>query len=171
MDSIASNLLAGFGVTGLLRPATTESVVVGLVSILAKHDLLKEAVELIEARTDLIFEGNLTTIKSIATHSDISFLYKYPDAIALLLHITPTLAIIDGHSEIGVLPLSGTPRARKRSLVKSIEVLNSMDMGFKLYVPSGDAELALISYETDEELRDIIVSLELPTQIQDRLML
>ena len=175
MKSVASTLLEGFELTPNFRPSLLEDIVIGLISTLAKHGYLEEAVESIEKYTELIFTGNLDVISKVSSNDNIPYLFRYPDAISLLLNLLPSIAVIGEHDVVDIpstILVGNNPRVQKRNLTKAIEVLNRLDIGVKFYLPyAAITQIAIINYEDHQDLLDILATLDLPTQVQDRILL
>jgi len=173
MVSVAKKLLGGFDIAQNLRPSALEDVLIGLISTLSKNHLLRESINDIERHTHLKFNGELSSLELVASHPDIPYMHRMPEAISVLLKLIPIASVVNKH-EIIDMPqeiLAGIyKRTRKRWLDKIINALNSMDIGTKIYLPYGNLEkLGIITYSNRDELFEILKELDLPIHIQDKI--
>ena len=168
MDSIATSFLKGFGVAPTYRPVVSEDILIGLLSTLAKHKLLQDAIMTIEDRTTLEFTGSLASISNIGSHKFLPFLHKSPEVLSLYFKVLPLASTIHKHEVLDY----DIPKTARRGLVKAIQMFNEADIGIRLYLPRvSDNKLGVIVYSTREELMSIIQTLDLPEGVMDRVAL
>ena len=174
MKSVASTLLEQFDIQPSFRPAVLEDVVVGLVTTLATHGLLSEAVETIEDHTGLEFDGNTTALNGVAGHAYIPYMYKTPGATTLMLNLMVYIPVDEAHALVTLdssILVGASIGTRKRNLLRNIDVINAIDIGVKLYLPYASVDqIGIIVYEDHKGLLKTLSSLNLPIPVLDRIL-
>jgi hypothetical protein len=164
MKSIAHELVYGFGITPSFRPRITEQIVVGLLVALENKESLSQAIDRVSKFTGEDFSGDLHGISAVAKDENIAFLYKNPTAIAIYLKILPLLLVTKVNGSVNI-----KLNVDKRTILKAIDELNRLDLGFKAYTIRED-EISFIVYTNRESLLENLRTLNLPMKIQDRVL-
>lgn len=165
MKSVSTTFLEGFDITPQYRPIGTEQIIIGLLSTLAKHGYLEEAVGLIEENTDYVFTGSLAGISEVASTDVIPFLHKVPIAITVYLHLLPYL---DSTEEYVHVPY--TYEKDKRHIMTAVDHLNSLNLPFKVCLMSRGTDLLIINATQKDKILEIVQPLNLPMPTLDRIM-
>ena len=172
MKSIAETFIAGHGIKAGFRPAATEGVFISLLCTLSKHGLLQEAVDLINETTGDTFEGSIGGIQAIGSTPHIPYLYKTPETIDLLLLTVPHRIGGSGTVLISIPEhLHEGTRSGRRSLTKSVDTINGLNIGAKLYLTaSNPPQLGIINYTSHKELLELVQGLDLPGPTRDKVV-
>ena len=173
MTSVARTLTEGFEISPIFRPAALEDIMIGLIHTLATNGLLHEAISVIEKHYGIPYSGKISSLNGVASHPYIPFLYKSPEAVATLLKVLPYINTTDVHDVIDVPEslMSEDIRYSRRILSRSIDAINTADIGFKLYLPYKDpGRLGIIVCETREDLLTTLSTLDLQVTVQDKLL-
>ena len=169
MKSISTSLLEGFGLSPKYAPSSSELIIIGLITTLAKHKLLGEAILEVENNTDLSFDGSISPISEVASLDLLPYVYRSDTAVQLILQMTPYLPIMGSHILVDT-GVKGNSAHNRRILTRGINVINARSHNLKLYLPHGSAEkIGVIKYTDKQDLLKTIQSLHLPASISDPL--
>ena len=169
MKSTSTSLLEGFGISPKYTPSSSELIIIGLITTLAKHKLLGEAILEIEENTDLKFIGSISPISEVSSLQLLPYVYRSDSAVQLILQITPYLPIMGSHVLVST-GITGNTAHDRRILTRGINMINAKSNNLKLYLPHGSAEkVGVIKYADKQDLLKTIQSLQLPASISDPL--
>jgi len=164
MKSIATTLFEDFGVTPKYRPVPMEPIIVGLITTLAKHGYLQEAVDEIESNTDMTYDGNLPVITTIAESPLLPFMYKNPLAASLYVAAMPFM-----HKGESYVQVPYYYNGDRRNLINAIDYLNTINTDFTLLLLPNN-QVMLIGSVDPLYVIDVLQENNVSMPIRDRVL-